>query len=480
MADDLAAMAVALAACATSAAVAADLAEKADKDDVYDRDYIDEKLAGKVNNTDYWRDMANKVNNSDFQAAMALKANSADVYTKTEIDNNFYTKTYIDNNFYDKTYIDTTVNGFATTTALTNGLATKANISDVYNKTTIDNNYYTKTTIDTNFYTKTLIDNNFYTKATINSNYYTKTQVDDLVNGIVPAADHVGQKYNNSLGGEIFNYYEVNTSVSPTIQNIASGDYSHAEGYNTHATGSRGSHAEGVQTIASGNRGSHAEGYLSTASGWAAHAEGSSKAFGDYSHASGYETYADEDYMTCVGKYNIYNADGPNGTNAGKLFVVGNGTINNRRDAFTVYDDARIQINTDYGFYIGYVTIKAEYNNTTHYCVGEGTLTVFGSKAVLSNAKITFDTATSNTYIYILGVYDGATSNGVSGFKNFYGIRTSVGGGFITWTIDNFNSENNCGTKLLVYSNNRYEIRQSFGSGVTPVILFNNNYFYSS
>ena len=53
---------------------------------------------------------------------------------------------------------------------------------------------------------------------------------------------------------------------------IASGDGSHAEGYNTTASGN-GSHAEGGSTTASGE-GSHAEGYGTTASGFFSHAEG--------------------------------------------------------------------------------------------------------------------------------------------------------------------------------------------------------------
>ena len=65
------------------------------------------------------------------------------------------------------------------------------------------------------------------------------------------------------------------------------------EGSNTVATGSY-SHAEGYLTTASGED-SHAEGESNIASGWGAHAEGySTTASGDSSHAEGEETYAYE------------------------------------------------------------------------------------------------------------------------------------------------------------------------------------------
>lgn len=73
---------------------------------------------------------------------------------------------------------------------------------------------------------------------------------------------------------------------------VASGPESHAEGGYTTASNTR-SHAEGSNTTASGYA-SHAEGKLTTASGYASHAEGGDpsttgpQATGDYSHAEGY------------------------------------------------------------------------------------------------------------------------------------------------------------------------------------------------
>jgi len=100
----------------------------------------------------------------------------------------------------------------------------------------------------------------------------------------------------------------VNNSHAEGSETIASGQYSHAEGYTffgdsgdqfTQATGI-GAHAEGRGTWAKGD-GSHAEGastgngvdtdYILTASGSYSHAEGASTlSLGVYSHAEGYFT----------------------------------------------------------------------------------------------------------------------------------------------------------------------------------------------
>ena len=106
---------------------------------------------------------------------------------------------------------------------------------------------------------------------------------------------------------EIFNDYE---------NNVASGGYSHSEGWDTTATG-YGSHAEGGCTEATGNY-SHAEGGSTIASGSDAHAEGSgteSSGWGSHtegcyteasntaSHAEGYTTIASGKYSHSEGLY---------------------------------------------------------------------------------------------------------------------------------------------------------------------------------
>ena len=103
-------------------------------------------------------------------------------------------------------------------------------------------------------------------------------------------------------GAEIFNDYQERTSTNfayvesakktlPSRGNVASGDYSHAEGYATTASG-KYSHAEGYKTTAS-EREAHAEGCYSTASGQESHAEGyNTTASGSWSHAEGANTTA--------------------------------------------------------------------------------------------------------------------------------------------------------------------------------------------
>lgn len=98
----------------------------------------------------------------------------------------------------------------------------------------------------------------------------------------------------------------------------ASGKYSHAEGYSTTASQIY-SHAEGNQTTASGNN-SHAEGFDTIASGYIAHAEGEKNiasgrlshaegyrttASGNSSHAEGRSTIAARDYQHVQGIYNL-------------------------------------------------------------------------------------------------------------------------------------------------------------------------------
>ena len=110
---------------------------------------------------------------------------------------------------------------------------------------------------------------------------------------------------------------------------IASGNAAHAEGENTKAIGNE-SHAEGNNTRAS-SIGSHAEGSGTIASGIGSHAEGSGTiASGHESHAGGYGTIAASEYQTAIGTCNI--------TDSGNryLFIIGNGTLTERSNAFTV------------------------------------------------------------------------------------------------------------------------------------------------
>ena len=110
----------------------------------------------------------------------------------------------------------------------------------------------------------------------------------------------------------------------------ASGSDSHAEGSRTTAS-SDCSHAEGSGTTASGSD-SHAEGFRTTASGSDSHAEGiSTTASGVSSHAEGWNTTASSDYQHVQGKFNVEDSQGK------YAHIVGNGTtVSARSNAHTL------------------------------------------------------------------------------------------------------------------------------------------------
>ena len=117
----------------------------------------------------------------------------------------------------------------------------------------------------------------------------------------------------------------------------ASSYAAHAEGQNVTASG-ESAHAEGHSTKASGNN-SHAEGYGATASGENSHAEGIfTKAIGANSHASGVSTTAN-DYQFVTGKYNIDKTgctDTSDQSTDNSIFIIGYGTASTKANAFRV------------------------------------------------------------------------------------------------------------------------------------------------
>lgn len=120
-----------------------------------------------------------------------------------------------------------------------------------------------------------------------------------------------------TTGAYILGYEQIEYTDRPW----AEGNYSHAEGYVTHAKG-LGAHAEGNGTAALGDF-SHAEGQSTTASG-------------DYSYAGGKNTTAEYDYQTVIGKFNNNKTD--------TLFEVGKGRSNNPSNAFEVHLDGRATV----------------------------------------------------------------------------------------------------------------------------------------
>ena len=140
------------------------------------------------------------------------------------------------------------------------------------------------------------------------------------INEIASKATGVGKIDATSDGtGEIFNDY---------TNNKATGDFAHAEGQSTIASG-RDSHAEGVSTTASGSA-AHAEGFNTKASGVYAHAEGeTTAAYGADSHAEGYNTIARRNAAHAEGNFNYDDSYA--------IHMVGIGTsITNRKSAHVI------------------------------------------------------------------------------------------------------------------------------------------------
>ena len=112
-----------------------------------------------------------------------------------------------------------------------------------------------------------------------------------------------------------------NSEIFNDINNIASGMYSHAEGFFTEAT----------------REYSHAEGYFAKAYGERSHAEGSyCEARGYSSHAEGYRTVAVGTAQHVQGRYNIIDSELDEG-NSKYAHIVGNGSFDGTRsNAYTL------------------------------------------------------------------------------------------------------------------------------------------------
>lgn len=130
--------------------------------------------------------------------------------------------------------------------------------------------------------------------------------------------DMIG-KNGKGENAEIFNDYK---------NNVANGDYAHAEGSGTEAVSY--AHAEGYRTEALSQY-SHTEGYYTSAQQYASHAEGEwAYANGRVSHAEGSNTVAGSSYQHVQGKYNIEDY------NSKYAHIVGNGSYSARKNAHTL------------------------------------------------------------------------------------------------------------------------------------------------
>ena len=171
-----------------------------------------------------------------------------------------------------------------------------------------------------------------YLWSKIKSIFATKEYVDNAIENAPSGGGGVGesttgkvyvidkQEVTADVGAEIFNDY---------TNNIATGQYAHAEGYKTTAKGNY-SHVEGNNTKATANS-SHAEGQNTTASGVRAHAEGyGTTARSNDSHAEGFNTTSASSYQHVQGRYNIVDSSGT------YAHIVGNGANGALSNAHTI------------------------------------------------------------------------------------------------------------------------------------------------
>lgn len=161
--------------------------------------------------------------------------------------------------------------------------------------------------------------------------------------------------------GEIFNDYQNNIAGNYAhaegIDTTATGERSHVEGYKTrtmeaaissHAEGEfceasgRSCHAEGRDTRAGGTY-SHAEGFNTRAYGNSAHAEGSNNdANSDYSHAEGLNTIANNPAEHAQGMYNVSHSG--EASEVKTIHSIGIGDTNERRNAVEVMENGDVYI----------------------------------------------------------------------------------------------------------------------------------------
>lgn len=192
------------------------------------------------------------------------------------------------------------------------------------------------------------------TKLTEAKNY-TDTQV-SIKAGVKTKGDTYIDGSGNTItcgNGEKFNNYRdiIFMAGNHSDGNIASGDYSHAEGDKTKASG-YASHAEGCRTTASGYE-SHAEGFGNTASGNYSHAEGlDNSASGIGSHVEGQNNTVDGSCSHAEGQNNVVSCS--------YSHVEGE---NNTVDAF--YSHAEGQNNT---VRYDYSHVEGQNNTTDGYC----------------------------------------------------------------------------------------------------------------
>lgn len=162
---------------------------------------------------------------------------------------------------------------------------------------------------------------------------YSGDNTSEIFNNTNNPDESLKNKIIGITSGEHYIHIEgLNNTVDGTDASVGSDGVSniagtHIEGYHNKAFG-QGSHAEGIYSKAL-NIASHAEGSQGEASGQSSHVGGSaSYAIGDRSFAHGKVVYANNEDEVAFGKYNQSNSD--------TLFSIGNGTIDEKSNAFEI------------------------------------------------------------------------------------------------------------------------------------------------
>ena len=296
---------------------------------------------------------------TEISTALASKADTATTYTKTETDDLLDTKLDV------TAYTPTDLSNYYTkgqtsgATQIANALASKADTATTYTKTETDNaitaaTYTKQDTLVSGTNIKTINNQSILGEGNITiegggggTSYEAGRAIDITSNRIsldLPISAGTGTNaliYNSTTNVASSNYSHAEGSGT-----TASGNQSHAEGYNTTASGYY-SHAEGYYATASGTS-SHAEGYNTTASGDYSHAEGgNTTASGNSSHAEGESTIAKNKSEHASGQYNVSSSVSTTFGHAGNtLFSVGNGTSDsNRKNAFEIRQNGDTYLN---------------------------------------------------------------------------------------------------------------------------------------
>ena len=164
-----------------------------------------------------------------------------------------------------------------------------------------------------------------------------------------------GEWIKNNLTAERFNDYETTIEFVP-------GDYSHMEGYQTRVTGVYG-HAEGNGTSVRGEAG-HAENTGTAAGGTNSHAGGnSSSATGENSFTHGestqanYKNSASFGNNTTTSRENQFVTGAFNEDDETALFIVGGGTLTNRKNVLVVDEEGNLKIKGQINPTNGYVNL---------------------------------------------------------------------------------------------------------------------------